>query len=89
MSYFALIHPICFFYIEKEECLFHMGLKTKWTEFECFNWNIILRHYINEFIRIIDWINLNVEKAYRNYAILTRKEIFFSHSSDYLDSTEY
>ena len=33
-SYFALIHPIRFFSIEKEEYLFHMGLKTEWTEFE-------------------------------------------------------
>ena len=79
MSYFALIHPICFFSIEKEDYSFHMGLKTKWTEFECFIWNVLLRHYINEFIRIINWNNLNETfQAYRkNYSIVTSKGSFF------------
>ena len=79
MSYSALIRPIRFFSIEKEEYLFHMGLKTKWTEFECFTWNVFLWHYINEFIQIINWNNLNETfQAYRkNYSIVTRKESFF------------
>ena len=29
ISYFALIHPMLFFSIEKEEYSFHMGLKTR------------------------------------------------------------
>ena len=39
MSYFALIHPIRFFSIEKEEYSFHMGLKTRIRMFylECLN----------------------------------------------------
>ena len=69
-----MIHPICFFSIEKEEYLFHMGLKTKWTEFECFTWNVFLWHYINEFIQIINWNDLNETfQAYRNFfSIVTR-----------------
>ena len=68
-----------FFFIEKEEYSFHMGLKTEWKEFECFIWNVLLRHYINEFIRIINWNSLNeIFQAYRkNYSIVTRKESFF------------
>ena len=57
-----------------------MGLKTEWTEFECFIWNVLLRHYyINEFVRIINWNNLNETfQAYRkNYFIVKRKESFF------------
>ena len=79
MSYFALIHPIRFFSIEKEEYSFHMGLKTEWTEFEYFVLNILLRHYTNEFIRIINWKNLNETfQIYRkNYSIFTRKESVF------------
>ena len=78
MSYSALIRPIRLFSIEKEEYLFHMGLKTEWTEFKCFIWNVLLRH-INEFIQIINWNNLNETfQAYRkNYSIVTRKESFF------------
>ena len=65
--------------MEEEEYLFHMGLKTEWTEFK---WNVLLRH-INEFIQIINWNNLNETcQAYRkNYYIVTC-------DSDYLDSTE-
>ena len=56
-----------------------MGLKTERTEFKYFIWNALLRHYINEFIRIITWNNLNETfEAYRkNYSIVTRKESFF------------
>ena len=56
-----------------------MGLKTESTEFEGFIWNVLLWHYINEFIRIINWNNLNETfQAYRkNYSIVTRKESFF------------
>ena len=80
MSDFALIQTIRFFSIEKEEYSFHMSLKTKWTEFKCFIWNVLLRHYINEFIRIINWNNLNETfQAYRkNYSIVTKeKKVFF------------
>ena len=67
-----------------------MGLKSEWTKFECFIWNVLLMfHYINEFIRIINWNNLNETfQAYRkNYSIVTRK--FFSSDCDYLDRIEY
>ena len=49
------------------------------NEFECFIWNVLLRHYINEFIRIINWNNLNETfQAYKkNYSIVTRKKVFF------------
>ena len=74
--------------MEEEEYSFHMGLKTEWTEFKCFIWNVLLRH--NEFIQIINWNNLNETcQAYKkNYYIVTRKESFFSGDSDHLDSTE-
>ena len=80
-KYFALIHPIRFFSIEKlekEENWFHMDLKTEWIEFECFIENVVPRHYINEFIRVINWNNLNETfQGYRkNYSIVTKK--FFS-----------
>ena len=53
ISYLALIHPIRFFSIESEEYSFHTGLKTRIRMFylECLT---KLRHYINEFIRIIN-----------------------------------
>ena len=53
ISYCVLIHPIRFFSTEKEEYSFHMGLKTRVRMFylECLT---KLRHYINEFIRIIN-----------------------------------
>ena len=91
ISYFASIHLMRFFSIEKEEYLFHMGSKTEEIEFECFIWNVSLRHYINEYIRIINRNNLNETfHAHRkNYSIVTRKESFFSCDCDYLDSTEY
>ena len=57
-----------------------MGLKTEWTEFECFIWNVLLRHYINAFIQIVNWNNLNETfQAYRkNYLIVTKeKKVFF------------
>ena len=75
-----MIHPIRFFSIEKEEYPFPMGLKSEWTKFECFIWNVLLMfHYINEFFRIINWNNLNETfQAYRkNYSIVTRNESFF------------
>ena len=48
-------------------------------EFECFIWNVLLRHYINEFVRIINSNNLNETfQAYRkNYFIVKKKESFF------------
>ena len=69
-----MIHLIRFFSIEKEYS-FHMGLKTEWPEFECFIYNVLLRHFINEFIRIMNWNNLNETfQAYRkNYSIVTRE----------------
>ena len=65
---FALIHTIRIFSIEKEEYSFHVGLKTR-TGMFC------LKCYINEFIRIINWNNLNETfQAYRkNYSIVARK----------------
>ena len=78
ISYLALIHPIRFFSIESEEYSFHTGLKTRIRMFylECLT---KLRHYINEFIRIINWNKLNENfQAYRkNYSIVPRKESFF------------
>ena len=55
-----------------------MDLKTEWIEFECFIENVVPKH-INEFIRVINWNNLNETfQGYRkNYSIVTRKEIFF------------
>ena len=93
-SWSAILHwftPLKFFSIEKEEYLFHMGLKTEWTEFECFIWNFLLRHYINEFIWMINWNNLNETlQAYRkNYSIISKEKNVFSCDCDYLHSTEY
>ena len=79
ISYFALIHPRCFFSTEKEEFLFHMGLKTEWTEFECFIWNVLLRHYVNEFIRIIN----------RNYLTETFQAYRKNYSMDAVKSKVY
>ena len=62
-----MIHPIRFFSIEKEQWIRMFYL-------EC-----LIRHYINEFIRIINWNNLNETfQAYKkNYSIVTRKKVFF------------
>ena len=38
-----MIHPIRLLSIEKEEFSFHMGLKTQWTELECFIWIVLLK----------------------------------------------
>ena len=90
ISYFASIHLIRFFSIEKEEYLFHMGSKTEEIEFECFIWNVSLRHYINEYIRIINRNNLNETfHAHKELFDSYKKRKFFSCDCDYLDSTEY
>ena len=73
-----------FFSIEKEEYSFHMGLKTEWTEYECFIWNVLLRYYINEFNRIVHCTSIQ-EELFNSY----KKRMFFSYECDYLDSTEY
>ena len=67
-----------------------MGLKTEWTDFECFIWNALPRYYVNEFIRIIKWNNLNETfQAYRkNYSIFAKEKKFLSFDCEYLDGTE-
>ena len=87
ISYFALTHLRRFFSIEKEEYSFHIRF-TKPNEQ---NSNVGIWNYINEFIRIISWNNLNeIFQAFgKNYSIVTKKESFFSCDCDYLDSTQY
>ena len=74
-----MIHPIRFFFIEQKEYSFHLGLKTQLTEFECFIWNVLLRHYVNEFIRIIN----------RNYLTETFQAYRKNYSMDAVKSKVY
>ena len=76
ISYLHWFTPLHFFSIEKEEYSFHMGLKTEWTEFECFISNVLLRHYINELSIEIIWMKLS-KHTERIIQYLQEKKVFF------------
>ena len=58
-----------------------MCLKTEWTESKYFISNVLPKHFINEYIRVINWNNFNETfQAYKkNYSIVTKekKVLFF------------
>ena len=67
-----------------------MGLKTVWTEFECFIWNVLLRHYANGLFELsIEIIWMKLSKQTERINPWLQEKNFFSCDCDYLESTEY